>query len=201
MKEILTTRILVYKVSEILDVDFVKAIMSATLQEWPVKLLSVEDLEYKWPYGTRALISERERVREIQALQAGFLRGHWVSHDPLQNYFKLDMSFAEAFVGCDAERISLKDRVTTYYNCDWKREATARVEVRLANGSSLNYTDGQQQHFVQLMREAEQRYCKLMHDLLLLQGLTSELKPETRGLIKSCTSYEQLLACMLNAKE
>jgi hypothetical protein len=40
-----------------------------------------------------------------------------------------------------------------------------------------------------------------MEDLLLMQGLTSELKPETRELIKRCTSYGQLLECMLNAKE
>lgn len=175
--------------------------MSATLQEWPGKLLSVEDLEYSWPHGTRALIAERQRVREVAALQAGFHRGHWVSHDPLQNYFKLDMSYEEAFVGCDAERIALKDRVTTYYNCDWKRDATARVQVRLANGPSLGFTDGQQQLFAQHLREADTRFSQLMEDLLLLQGLTSELKPQTRELIKRCTSHGQLLACMLNAKE
>jgi hypothetical protein len=175
--------------------------MSATLQEWPAKLLSVEDIAYGWPHGMSALIAERQRVSEIQALHAGFHVGHWVSHDPKQNYFKLDVSFEEAFVGCDADRIALKDRVTRYYNCDWQREATDRVQVRLANGSSLNFTDGQQQHFAQLVHQAEQRFRKLMEDLLLLQGLTSELKPQTRGLIKRCTSHEQLLACMLNAKE
>ena len=175
--------------------------MSATLQEWPGKLLSVEDLEYSFPHGTRALIAERQSVREVAALQAGFHRGHWVSHDPLRNYFKVDMSYEEAFVGCDADRIALKDRVTTYYNCDWEREATARVQVRLANGSPLNFTDGQQQHFAQLLREADKRFSELMDDLLLMQGLTSELKPQTRELIKRCTSHGQLLECMLNAKE
>ena len=175
--------------------------MSDTLQEWPGKLLSAADLEYKFPYGPRALIEERQRVREVAALQAGFHRGHWVSHDPLQNYFKLDMSYEEAFVGCDAERIALKDRVTTYYNCDWKRDATARVQVRLASGSSVRFTDGQQQLFAQHLREADTRFSQLMDDLLLLQGLTSELKPQTRELIKRCTSHGQLLACMLNAKE
>jgi hypothetical protein len=162
--------------------------MSDTLQEWPAKLLSVDDLAYGWPHGMSALIAELERVREIQALHIGFHVGDWASHDPNQNYFKLDMSFAEAFVGCDADRIALKDRVTTYYNCDWKREATALDQRRLVK-------------FAVLFREAEQRFRKLMEDLLLLQGLTSELKPQTRGLIKRCTSHEQLLACMLNAKE
>ena len=175
--------------------------MSAALQGWPEKLLSIDDIEYSFPHGTRALIAERQRVMDIRLLQAGFHRGHWVSHDPLRNYFKLDMSYEEAFVDCDAQRIALKDRVTTYYNCDWKREATARVQVRLANGSSLNFTDGQQQQFAADVRQAEQRFGQLMEDLLIMQALTSELKPQTRELIKRCTSHGQLFACMLNAKE
>ena len=73
--------------------------MSDTLQEWPGKLLSAEDLEYKFPHGPRALIEERQRVREVAALQAGLHRGHWVSSDPLRNYFKIDLSYEEAFVG------------------------------------------------------------------------------------------------------
>ena len=91
--------------------------------------------------------------------------------------------------------------MTTSYNCDWKRDATTRVQVRLASGSSVRFTDGEQQLFAQHLREADNRFSQLMEDLLLLQGLTSELKPETRELIKRCTSHGQLLACMLNAKE
>ena len=54
---------------------------------------------------------------------------------------------------------------------------------------------------MQLVRQAEERFHKLMQDLLLMQSLTSELKPQTRELIKRCTSHGQLVACMLNAKE
>ena len=170
--------------------------------DWPAKLLSTEDLEYIFPHGPGALKADLQRVREIQALHAGFGRGHWVSHDERQNYYKVDVSFVEAFVGCDAQRIALKDRVSTYHAHDWKREAIGRVQVRAANGGSpQNFTDGQQQHFFQLVREAEARFAKLMDDLVVMQGLTTELKPETRELIKRCTSHEQLLARMLNAKE
>jgi len=175
--------------------------MSATEHDvdWPAKLLSTEDTQWRFPHGPHALKADLKRVREIHDLRAGFLRGHWVSPDERQNYYKVDMSFAEAFIFSDAKRIALKNRVTTYHRHDWKREAIARVQVRYDHGSI--FTVFQPQELRNLVHTAEQRFAKLMDDLVVMQGLTAELQPETRELTKRCTSLEQLLASMLNADE
>jgi hypothetical protein len=155
-----------------------------TSDVWSVQELSSEGPVYNWPYGARALIAERKRVQEIQSLRNVFmygLRGNY----PGPNIFTFPMFYAEAFVGSDADRIGLMDRLRVYYNANWKRDATA------------NHFQGQ---FSARKMEADELFTKRIEDLLLLQGLTEELKPETLELVKRCTDFEQLLRCMLDAK-
>jgi len=167
---------------------------------WTVQELSAEGPTYNWPYGTRALIAERKRVQEIECLRGAFVYGHFVNHtDP--NIFKFPMSYEEAFVGSDTERIALMDRLRTYYNFNWKRDATACAQPR--PGCGMLGLAGLQQFEDKLRsmkREADQLFAKRIEDVLLLQGLTEELMPETRELIKRCTDFQQLLRCMLDAK-
>ena len=149
---------------------------------WTEQVLSVEGHKYKWPYGARALIAERKRVQEIQRLSHMFiygLRGNY--NEP--NIFTFPMFYAEAFVGSDTERIGLMNHLRTFYNGNWKRDAK-------------NF----QGQFPARKMEADELFTKRIEDVLLLQGLTEELMPETRELIKRCTDFEQLLRCMLDAK-
>jgi len=167
---------------------------------WTVQELSAEGLVYNWPYGTRALIAERKRVKEIQSLQ--FLFGYGQMNPCTHEHiFTCPLSFEEAFVTSDTQRIALMDRLRTYYNFNWKRDATARVQPR--PGFGMPGLAGLQQFEEQLRsmkREADELFAKRIEDVLLLQGLTEELKPETRELVKRCTDFKQLLRCMLDAK-
>lgn len=163
-------------------------------QEWATKVLSSRTARYPWMYGTRALIVERERVAKIESLRFVFGWGYMANpYKSMDRIFTVPLSFQEAFVGSDTERIKLMDRVRTHYNFNWKRDATAVVQecTRHVGGT------GQQE---QLKREADGLFSKRMEDLFVLQGLTEELKPETRELIRRCMSHEQLVRCMLDAK-
>jgi hypothetical protein len=154
--------------------------MQGVLDEWPVKLASAEGLAFSWPYGIRALIAERERLQQIEDFRGHFFRyGYLVRANPHEYIFKVPLSFEEALVGSATQRITLMDRVRTYHNYDWKREAAATAQ--------------------NLTGTAEQRFVALMQNLLVLQGLTDELKPETLELCKRCTSTDEVCLCMLNA--
>jgi len=153
-----------------------------TSNVWSVQELSSEGPVYNWPYGARALIAERKRVQEIQSLRNVFMCGKKGNYnDP--NIFTFPMSYEESFVSSDTERIALMDRLRTYYNFNWKRDAKHF-----------------QSSFPARKMEADELFTKRIEDLLLLQGLTEELKPETLELVKRCTDFEQLLRCMLDAK-
>jgi hypothetical protein len=58
---------------------------------------------------------------------------------------------------------------------------------------------GRGSRFFELKSHADDIFKKCMENLLLLQALTEELKPETRELAQHCTSFEQLDRCMLDA--
>jgi hypothetical protein len=169
----------------------------AELFEWTVHATTGVD-GYNWPYGIRALIAERKRVHEIECLRSVFEYGHFVSQtDP--NIFKFPLSYEEAFVRSDTQRIALMDRLCVYSNFNWKRDAMARAGPR--PGVTPEYQQHQFQHqFRPLKMEAEQLFVKRTEDLLLLQGLTEELKPETLELVKRCMDFQQLKRCMLYAK-
>ena len=57
----------------------------------------------------------------------------------------------------------------------------------------------QSERIAQLKREADGLFTKRIEDVLLLQGLTEEIKPETLELIKRCKNHEELARCMLDA--
>jgi hypothetical protein len=70
---------------------------------WTVQMLSTEGPVYNWPHGTRALISERKRVQEMQVLQRLFEHGLFVNRtDP--GIFKCPLSYEEAFGGVTKRR-------------------------------------------------------------------------------------------------
>ncbi len=162
---------------------------------WTEQVLSGKGPTYNWPYGTRALIAERKRVEEMRGLHHLFVYGTWVNHiNP--NIFKCPLSFEECFVRSDTQRITLMDRLRTYYNFNWKRDATERMGLLSRNQQGDYY----KRQFRSMKREADQLFAKRIEDVLLLQGLTEELKPETLELVKRCTDFQQLLRCMLDAK-
>jgi hypothetical protein len=156
--------------------------MTATDGVWTEQVLSVEGPTYKWPYGARALIAERKRVQEIQSLRNVFMYGKMGNYGA-PDIFTFPMSYEESFVSSDTERIGLMNRLRTYYNFNWKRDAKQF-----------------QSSFPARKMEADELFTKRIEDVLLLQGLTEELMPETRELINRCTDFEQLLRCMLDAK-
>ena len=163
---------------------------------WTAQVLSGAAADYRWPHGTRALIAERKRVEEIQALCAVMAYGHFVDHKEVSIY-TFPVSFEEAFVGSDADRIMLTDSLRTYYNVNWKRDATDRV-AKLTR----NVGDEYLQHQCRAVKhEADTLFDKNVERVMLLQALTEELMPETRELVRRCTSFEDLLRCMLDAAE
>jgi hypothetical protein len=90
------------------------------------------------------------------------------------------------------------DRVRTFYNFNWKRDIMTYITCNNAKGCNANdFGPGSQ--FFTLKRNADDIFKKFMENLLLLQALTEELKPETRALAQHCTSFEQLDRCMLDA--
>lgn len=139
-------------------------------------------------------MADRKRVHEIQWLQILFEHGLFVNHTDA-GIFKCPLSFEEAFVSSDAERIALIARLHTCYNLNWKREAT-ELTAR-AQPIVYNY----EQQILGLKREADKLFAKYIDDVVLLQALTEELMPETRELIKGCTDFQQLLRRMLHAED
>ena len=185
-------------------------------QEWPTKVLSTKVALYPWPHGMPALIAERQNVARIEALRLNFERGQLVnpgkSIGSATRIFTMPLSFNEAFVGSDMQRIKLMDIVRNYMNFEWKCDAKAEIQLsrkasKKADGSRITspvYHEVREWEFERqfgtLLRDAEELFGKRIEDVILLQGLTQELKPETLELIKRCKSHEQLVRCMLDAK-
>ncbi len=94
---------------------------------WTAQVLSGAAADYRWPHGTRALIAERKKVQEMHGLHVALIRGEVGNPYTDELIFTCPVSFEEAFVDSDAQRIALMDRLRTYYNWNWKRDATARV--------------------------------------------------------------------------
>ena len=152
---------------------------------WPVKLMCSDYPEYAWPYGARALIAERARVEKVLNLSVGMSHGLCLGGTIDNVVFKVPIGFHEGFVRNDTERITLTDRVRTYHNFNWHRDVRARP--------SINYSDGG-------TTLADKHYAKLIDNLLEMQALTEELKPETLALVATCTSAHELQQAMLNAR-
>ena len=156
----------------------------ATSDGWLVKGMCGEYLAYPFPYGARALMAERAKVQKVLELSAQ-MRNGWFPGGVEQNVFKVPMSLHESFVRNDTERMTLTDRVRTQYNFNWKREVFHRP--------SINYSDAG-------VTRAQKHYAANIDNLIELQALTEELKPETLALVASCTSAHELQQAMLNAR-
>jgi hypothetical protein len=137
---------------------------------------------YKWPYGARALIAERGKVEKVLELSGLMDRGRlW---GPLEAHFKVPLSFKEGFVRNDTERITLTDRIRTYHNFNWKRDVSGKPHMNDMD-RGLNASD--------------RHYAMLIDNLLEMQALTEELKPETLELVHACQNTYELQQAMLNA--
>ena len=156
-----------------------------TSDGWPVKPMSCDYLVYVFPYGARALQAERAKVQKVLELSAGISNGFCLGGTIDNVVFKVPLSFHEGFVRSDAERIALTDRVRMHHNFNWKREVFARP--------SINYSDGGS-------TRAEKHYATLIDNLIELQAVTEELRPETLALVASCASANELQQSMLNAR-
>ena len=157
----------------------------STSDGWPVKPMCGEYLVYPFPYGARALMSERAKVQKVLQLSGGMSHGLCLGGTIDNVVFKVPIGFHEGFVRNDTERMTLIDRVRTHHNFNWKREVFAR--------SSINFSDGG-------TTRTEKQYAALIDMLIEQQALTEELKPETLALIASCTSAQELQQAMLNAR-
>ena len=156
----------------------------STSDDWPVKPMSTEYVQFPWPYGARELMTERAKVQKVLQF-SGQMNYGWFPGGHYEPVFKFPMSFHEGFVRSDAQRITLMDRVRTHYNFNWKRDVSQSPHARTPSEGSTPY---------------DRQYAKLIDILLELQALTEELKPETLALIASCTSAQELQQAMLNAR-
>jgi sucrose-6-phosphatase len=204
---------------------------------WRERLLPTCDnsvQSYCWNHGARELIAERKRVAEILALRVQAKRGPWHVERQGIGYLGISMSFQEAFIDSDTERITLMDRVHTYFNAQWKRDVISfqqlpetcgdkfpeasdqdmRIQTELCGRhwpeadqdmQIANYRDMRIENWRKqiLMRykDAEGHLTTILEKLVVLQALCEELKPETRDLIKRCSSPEQLDMSMLTMKK
>lgn len=155
-----------------------------TSDGWPVKPMSCDYLVYVFPYGARALQAERAKVQKVLQL-SGQINYGWFPGGNEEPVFKVPLTFHEGFVHSDAERIALTDRVRMHHNFNWKRDVFARP--------SINYSDAG-------VTRAEKHYATLIDNLIELQALTEELRPETLALVASCASANELQQSMLNAR-
>jgi hypothetical protein len=150
---------------------------------WPEKTLPTRDEELQpfiWPYGARQFIAEKKLVTDI--LRSSKQLNMWGN----------TLSFQDAFVETDTVRVELLDRLYILFNTQAKREtAQALCERGCPQPGTL-----------------QALYCVHVHSLsiaedmlLLMQALHEELKPETRELIKICTSEKQLHMSMFSMRE
>ena len=152
---------------------------------WPVKVVSSEYRAYAWPYGARELMVERERLGLVLRLSAQMNYGICLGGTIDNVIFKVPLSFQEGFVRNDTERLTLIDRVRTYHKFNWHREVCARPSINSPDGGTTR---------------TEKHYATLINNLLEMQALTEELKPETLALIATCPSAYELQQAMLNAR-
>jgi hypothetical protein len=122
-------------------------------------------------------MAERAKVQKVLQLGAMMNYGYCLGGTIDNVVFKVPLSWQEGFVRNDAERITLIDRVCTHHNFNWKREVFARQSINSPDGGTTR---------------TEKQFAKLIDDLLEMQALTEELKPETLVLISICDSAHEL---------
>ena len=158
---------------------------TSTSHIWPVKLMCSDYPTYPWPYGARALIAEREKVEKVFVMRLQMING-W-QYGPIGPIFMVPLTFKEAFVRNDTERITLTDRIRTYHNFNWKRDVSASKRQDVNRGEAG-------------LTASDRHYAMLIDNLLEMQALTEELKPETLELVHACQNTYELQQAMLNAR-
>ena len=144
-----------------------------------LRLLVEDDSLYpfSWPHGARELMLERKRVRDILVLRAKVKQP-----TDMLGYLGIDIPFHEAFIDSHSLRVELTDRLHTHFNANAKAEIVCMHE-KLHLLAAYNHAKA----IVQETRE----------NLLEMQALYEDLRPETQALIKRCTSPVQLDKSML----
>jgi hypothetical protein len=142
--------------------------------------------KYPWSYDARALIVDREKVEKLFVMRAQMING-WRFHWDCESLFTVPLTFKEAFVSNDTERITLTERIRTYHNFNWKREVSQSKRPDVNRGEYG-------------VTASDRHYAMLIDNLLEMQTLTEELKPETIELVHVCQNTYDLLQAMLNAR-
>ena len=173
---------------------------------------------FTWPYGPRELIAERQRVREILLLRAKVEQPvDWNRNLTKTGY---ELSFQETFVQDDVARLTLLKQIES--SRDWRSEIvkqrldTFPVLPVISNPSALanrmREFHPEQTALVEWKAQAEHAqasaaWCVSINatygwtlgflqqtsdNLLEMQALCSELKPETLGLVRRCDTPEEL---------
>lgn len=136
---------------------------------------------YDWKHDAHEFHVEQTRVREVLQARAHLKGG----------LLNVSISFDEAFVFSDEERVLLLQRLRDAYtthcatqNLDAMPVITGRLRKPLSSMASA----------------ADCAWMEGIDKICRMQVVTEELKSETLDLIKRCTSQEQLEASMLAAK-
>jgi len=151
---------------------------------WPVKMLPTRDDQvqpFVWPYGAQKMIAERKLVREI--LELGRELPVW-GHS---------LSFHDSFIETDSMRVELLDRLYILFNAHSKKTAADH----LFSNSFGRFNE----RMTAMYRMYESALNAVDDKLLQMQAMYEELKPETRELIKLCTSETQLQRSMFVMRE
>ena len=171
-----------------------KVLVAMDSVEWPQKLLPTRDdgiQPFHWNYGARELVAEMKRVSQILSLRAKLEKP-----TDLKDYLAFPMSFQEAFIDSDAMRIELIDRLHTFFNSHWKRDVVSLILER-----SPHVTKAWSEAIQGPYKHATSIFVMNHENLLLMQALHEELKPETRDLVRRCTSHKQIERSMLAMKQ
>lgn len=165
---------------------------------WPVECVQ----PFTWPYGPRELIAERKKVAEIMLLRAKVEKP--VDHNGNPTKTGYPMSFQNAFVTDDYARTYQMLDVEAFR--DWRSLLVKEHLHTFPVGPSGT---------AERRAKRESDWCASMNvyygwikgllaqtsnNLLEMQALCSELKPETLALVKRCSSYEELDRSMLMMK-
>jgi hypothetical protein len=171
---------------------------------WPAREEGV--VHFAWAYGARALIAERNRVGEIRALRAASAYDTDKDCNSPIRYLGLPLSFHEAFVASDDQRVFLVHRLHTLYDLHWQKSVVGMCLDGFPNTGPGSFRS--EAHFdaavtkwatgvAPYYKMAQSTLEQHVERLLLMQALCEELKPETRELVSRCVSFEELDRSML----
>jgi hypothetical protein len=173
-----------------------KLLVAMDSVEWPEKILPTRDdgiQAFSWNYGARELVAEMKRVSQILVLRAKLEKP-----SDLKDYLSFPMSFQETFIDSNAKRIALIDRLHVSFNLNWKRDV---VSLTLQNSQQGVNGKGWSESIQASYKHAVSIFVMNHENLLLMQALYEELKPETQDLIRRCTSHKQIERSMLAMKQ